>query len=63
MRIIKTQQDIDMLYRFGAVLVQVEGYFLQLRDEQENKDGNGFCLGRHDYIVVLEAGDKASIWS
>ncbi|AJS58583.1 hypothetical protein [Paenibacillus sp. IHBB 10380] len=60
MRIIKTQQDIDVLRRAralpAALLDQIEDYFLQLRDELEDEVGSEFCLERHEYIVVLEAG-------
>jgi hypothetical protein len=43
MRIIKTQQDIDVLRRVGiltaAILGEIEDYFLQLRDEQRDENG------------------------
>lgn len=62
MRIIKFQQDFDVLHRAGALpaalLGKVEDYFLQLRDEQEDEVGSEFCLDRHGYIVILEVGDN-----
>jgi hypothetical protein len=62
MRILKTKQDFDVLRRSGALraalIDQVEDYFLQLEDELEDEVGSEFCLGRHGYIVVLEAGDN-----
>lgn len=60
MRIIKTQQDLDVLHHTealsSALLDQVEDYFVQLKGEV----GSEFCLGRSGYIVVLEAGDNVS---
>jgi hypothetical protein len=48
MRIIKVQQDFDILRRAGvlpaALLDQVEEYFNQLRFEQEDQDSSEFCL-------------------
>lgn len=41
-----------------ALLVHVEDYFNQLRAELEDKTEDEFHLGRHGYIVVLEAGDN-----
>lgn len=62
MRIIKTQQDFDVLRHAGAtpavLLDQVEDYFQQLRDELEDEDRSEFRLGRSGYIVILEAGDN-----
>ncbi|MEC0371144.1 hypothetical protein [Paenibacillus chibensis] len=62
MRIIKTQQDFDVLRRVKALpavlLDQVEDYFQQLRDEQVDELESEFCLGMRGYIVVLEAGDN-----
>lgn len=62
MRIIKTQEDIDVLYRARALptalLDQVEDYFKQLRIELEDEVGNDFHLNSHGYIVVLEVRDN-----
>lgn len=62
MRIIKSQQDIDILRRAGALptalLDHVDDYFLQLRDELEDEDRGKFRLNRHGYFVILEAGDN-----
>jgi len=61
MRIIKAQQDFAVLRRAGAIPValldQIEDYFQQLMDEQEDEDRNQFRLEVRGYIVVLEAGD------
>jgi hypothetical protein len=62
MRIVKTQQDFDVLRRAGALptafLDQVEDYFNQLKVELEDEAESEFRLGRHGYIAVLEAGDN-----
>ncbi|MEK0313339.1 hypothetical protein [Cohnella sp. 56] len=62
MRIIKTQQDFDVLRGAGALpaalLDRIEEYFHQLRDEQEDEDSNDFCLDKCGYIVILETGDN-----
>lgn len=62
MRIVKTQQDLNVLRQAGAIpatlLVQIEDFFLQLRDELEDEVESEFRLGRSGYIVVLEAGDN-----
>ncbi|MDB5054114.1 MAG: hypothetical protein JWM44_2164 [Bacilli bacterium] len=62
MRIIKAQQDFDILRRTGvlpvALLDQVEDYFNQLRVEQEDEDSSVFRLNERGYILVLEAGDN-----
>ncbi|MFE0555073.1 hypothetical protein ACFW1P_03925 [Paenibacillus sp. NPDC058910] len=62
MRIITTHQDLNVLRRAGALpaalLDQVEDYFNKLRLELENDAGSEFRLGRHGYIVFLEAGDN-----
>ncbi len=62
MRIIKTQQDLVVL-RLAVtlpveLLLQVEEYLLQLRDEQKEKEATEFRLVGRGYIVVLEAGDN-----
>ncbi|MGG4495458.1 hypothetical protein [Brevibacillus reuszeri] len=58
MRIIKTQQDLDVLRSARALpaelLVEIEDYFLQLRDELEDD----FRLDEHGYIVILEVRDN-----
>ncbi|KRE32900.1 hypothetical protein [Paenibacillus sp. Soil724D2] len=62
MRIFKTQQDFDVLRHAEALLVallyQVESYYNQLMVELEDEAESEFYLGRHGYIVVLEAGDN-----
>ncbi|TDF88860.1 hypothetical protein [Paenibacillus piri] len=62
MRVIKTKQDIVILCRAevlpSALLNQIEDYFNQLRVELEDGEESEFHLGRHGYIVVLEAGDN-----
>lgn len=62
MRIIKTKQDFAVLRRAvtlpAALLVQVEDYLSQLKDELEDDVEDEFCLGRHGYIVVLEAREN-----
>jgi hypothetical protein len=62
MRIIKTQQDFDVLRRAGALpatlLDQIEDYFLHLRNGLEDEDRIEFRLDGRGYIVVLEAGDN-----
>ncbi|MHA6481652.1 hypothetical protein ACX1C1_07085 [Paenibacillus sp. strain BS8-2] len=62
MRIIKAQQDFDILRRVGvlpeALLDQVENYFNQLRVEQEDVNSSEFRLSECGYIVVLESGDN-----
>lgn len=60
MRIIKTQQDFEVLRRAGrlpaALLDQIEDYFLQLREKQKDEDNSEFCLDGRGYIVVLKTG-------
>lgn len=62
MRIITTQQDLNMLRRAKALLPElldlVEDYFNQQRVELEDEDRSEFRLDMHGYIVVLEAGDN-----
>lgn len=62
MRIIKTQQDLVILRRVGALpaalLDQVEDYFNQLSVELEDEAESQFRLGANAYIVLLEAGDN-----
>jgi hypothetical protein len=62
MRTIRTRQDFDDLRRDGTVpatLVEyLDWYFRQLETELADEEENTFCLDRHGYIVVLEAGDN-----
>ncbi|MFF2886321.1 hypothetical protein [Paenibacillus sp. NPDC057967] len=62
MRIIKKQQDFDVLRRAvslpAALLVRVEDYFSQLRNELKDDAEDEFCLGKHFLIVVLEVADN-----
>ncbi|MEC0240664.1 hypothetical protein P4H66_12480 [Paenibacillus dokdonensis] len=62
MRIIKTQQNFEVLRSAGthpsALFDQIEDYFLQLRNELEDENSSEFRLDGCGYIVVLEAGAK-----
>lgn len=62
MRIIKTQQDFDVLRRAGtlptALLGEIGGYFQQLRNELEDEKRSQFHLEECGYIVLLEVGDN-----
>lgn len=62
MRIFKTQHDFVTLRRTRAIPVAlldlIEDYFNHLRVELEDEADGDFRLGRHGYIVVLEAGDN-----
>ena len=62
MRIIKTQQDVEVLRRAGVLsaplLEHVDNYFSQLEFSLQDDEEETLCLERHGYIVVLEAGDN-----
>lgn len=62
MKIIKTQQDINMLYQARALpavlLSHVENYLKQLKKELEDVVESEFFQERNGYIVVLEGGDN-----
>lgn len=62
MRIVKSQQDFDILRRARALttafLDLIEDYFLQLMVELKDEDAGEFRLGMNGYFVVLEAGDN-----
>lgn len=64
MRIIKTQQDVEVLSRAGVLpapmLEHVDSYFRQLDVALQVDEEEMFGLERHGYIVVLEAGDNVS---
>ncbi|MUT67448.1 hypothetical protein [Paenibacillus sp. NEAU-GSW1] len=64
MRIIKAQQDIELLRRAevlpDALLDHVEDYFNHLRIELEDEAKSHFRLGENGYIVLLEEGDN--VW-
>lgn len=62
MRIIKTNQDIEVLCYPrvvpAVILNQIEIHFLDLRNEHEEEEGKEFRLERNGYIVILETGDN-----